>query len=110
MRRCLHCHKAVGKSVRRGLCNKCYYNPQIRPDYPIQTRGGWYTSRKKKEWTTYDNSHLIEMFDDGKSDREIAKVLGRSEAAVRKRRQRLGKEFKVSPTRQGVNHKRRIAL
>ena len=50
------------------------------------------------------------MFDDGKSDREIAKVLGRSEAAVRKRRQRLGEEFKVSPTRQGVTHKRRVAL
>ncbi len=87
--------------VRRGLCRPCYRNPDIRDDYPPLARGRW--KEILHVWGAMNDAVLIEMYEMGLSDKQIATQLSRSVASVTKRRQRLG--LRVSKRRES-DHKR----
>lgn len=106
--RCLHCGKVVGKDTRRGLCSRCRKDEEVLPLYPSLPRGSW--PEGSRAWTVDESTELMQLYDAGLSDREIAARLRRSEGSVAKRRQRLG--MKVDPLRQashrqGGGHKKK---
>jgi hypothetical protein len=74
---CLHCERV--RPVRhRGLCASCYTN--YRHLYP----------RENRAWTTGDVRTATEMRRAGRTRKEIAAAIGRTEGAVCQRLVRLG--------------------
>ena len=102
--RCLNCRRlfATGSLKPRGLCRPCYQDQDIRDDYPYKVRGGWH--RTARIWGLDEKALLMELYENGLSDKEIAGQLERSEGSVQKQRQRLG--LAVDKRRQGAHRTR----
>lgn len=88
--RCLGCNKllSTGSIHRRGACKTCYMDPDIREGLPVKPRGGW--PPDSKPWSREDVTTLVRMWlREDKNDKEIGKVLGRTQWAVQRKRQSL---------------------
>jgi hypothetical protein len=85
--RCLDCKRVVGAYVRRGLCPTCYRAPDVREEYQRRSE---YDERARRGWDILADTELIELFESGLSDLEIAAQMGRKRGSVCKRRAKLG--------------------
>ena len=102
MKRCLYCNRLVGCDVRRGLCRTCYKDDEIRIGFDPSSRGAWRSTAR--HWNIDQDALIINLFEAGMSDKQIAIAMDRSRGSIEKRRQRLG--LKVSPKRQATHRKK----
>lgn len=77
--RCRHCGHLTNSGHTRGLCWTCWENHDIRADYP-----------SPREWPVELTALLLDLFARGLLYREIARVVGKSVPAVRRKGRRLG--------------------
>lgn len=84
--RCLDCDRVCRpKSRRRGLCDSCYRDPEVRDNYPHLPRGTWSLERIKP-WSPVDIAQMVRLVTAGVADAEIANIVGRTRGAVRRKR------------------------